>query len=1039
MRIVVFITSFLFLFQAFGQQYPLKKYSMKEGMPHTQALVMYQDSPGYLWVGTMGGGASRFNGKTFTNFDSEEGLTNSIVRGITQDSVGRMWLGTMGGGLHYIENDSVIAFPDSLLSSTIYSLYTDTKGNVWVGHAEGIAMINSTMQVEPLEAPEYAVTHVTGDANGNVWFNYNDRYGVFKYDYTTITVYDSTKGMTPDAIMFTNMDKEGLIWVGTSDGMYWLDTKGNEDSFNHLHTEKGIDSSWMFETAVDRLGNHVIGTSSKGLIRWNRKTDATAFVAHQNGMPTENVFRTIADRDGNVWLSPYGEGLVRFTDALFTHYSKKEGIGNRIVMSVTSIGDSIILATSGGLYLGLDGKYIQLFPSEITESASTVLTDSKGRIWYTGTNNLGYIYNGKLTQLDINHEIITYGNGLCEDNNGAIIISSWGNGIWKYTDKLEFVNTSDSLVTTHAYGVSVDPEDNLWVGSFGYGGLKIGPKGNDWFSYNKDISSDKAYTVKHANGKTYIGYNGGGLVIIENGKVIHDITKSDGLLHNGVVSLLVEDNTVWCGTVKGLNKVVFAENGDFKINSYSSSEGFTEEPMIGAMHLFNGKLLIGTDQGLYVYNKEEDQPMHVTPGMVIQKVALDYGETGLLDYCTRIDPITCLPEELTLPHFIKRISFTFEGISLNYANDLEYAYRLSGLDSDFSPLSKGQIVTFNDLKASNYTFEVYAIAKGHKSKVASYSFKVLKPFWEELWFIILVILVGSSIIYAIYLRKTAKLRKAKIVLENTVADRTKELVHQKELVEEKNTEILDSINYAKRIQSAILPPLKIVKEYLQESFILYKPKDVVAGDFYWMEHTNNKVLFAAADCTGHGVPGAMVSVVCNNALNRSVREYGLTIPGEILDKTREIVINEFEQSEEDVKDGMDIALCCLEGNTLTYSGAHNPLWIIRTSPDGRQDGEVIETKADKEPIGSFDKMSPYTTHTFELLKGDSLYLFSDGYPDQFGGERGKKFKTGNFKKLLISIQDKSMDEQREILLSEFNKWKGSIEQIDDVCVIGVRI
>ncbi len=210
------------------------------------------------------------------------------------------------------------------------------------------------------------------------------------------------------------------------------------------------------------------------------------------------------------------------------------------------------------------------------------------------------------------------------------------------------------------------------------------------------------------------------------------------------------------------------------------------------------------------------------------------------------------------------------------------------------------------------------------------------------------------------------------------------IMKQKLMVEQAHQEIKDSIVYAKRIQSAILPPAKLVKEYLKESFILYKPKDVVAGDFYWMETINSDelrvmsgenpslntqdsqlVLFAAADCTGHGVPGAMVSVVCNNALNRSVREHGLTNPGEILNKTREIVIQEFEKSDEDVKDGMDIALCALfpsregVGGVLQYAGANNPLWMIRN-------GELIETKANKQPIGQFDNPEPYTTHTFEL-------------------------------------------------------------------------
>jgi len=283
------------------------------------------------------------------------------------------------------------------------------------------------------------------------------------------------------------------------------------------------------------------------------------------------------------------------------------------------------------------------------------------------------------------------------------------------------------------------------------------------------------------------------------------------------------------------------------------------------------------------------------------------------------------------------------------------------------------------------------------------------------------------------------------------------------LLAEKNKEITDSIQYAKRIQKAILPPNKLFERSLPNSFILYKPKDIVAGDFYWMEtiesnelgvrsdensspntQHSKQVLFAAADCTGHGVPGAMVSVVCNNGLNRSVREYGLTDPGKILDKTREIVIQEFEKSEEEVKDGMDIALCSLQlnspfeggerGMTLKYAGAHNPLWIIRKEAD-----EVEEIKANKQPIGKYESLEQYTTHSVELKKGDSIYIFSDGYADQFGGEKGKKLKTSNLKKMLLSIQEKEMNEQKELLDEAFEDWRGSLEQLDDVCVIGVRI
>ena len=296
--------------------------------------------------------------------------------------------------------------------------------------------------------------------------------------------------------------------------------------------------------------------------------------------------------------------------------------------------------------------------------------------------------------------------------------------------------------------------------------------------------------------------------------------------------------------------------------------------------------------------------------------------------------------------------------------------------------------------------------------------------------------LGLVVIFLLFVFNRLRItRKQKGVIEQ----QKEEVEQQKEVVElahdeleEKNQEIMDSIAYAKRIQSAILPPAKLVKEYLQESFILYKPKDIVAGDFYWMQQQDGKVLFAAADCTGHGVPGAMVSVVCNNGLNRSVREHGLTIPGEILDKTREIVVNEFEKSEEDVKDGMDIALCSIKGMKLQYTGAYNPLWIIRN-------GEVLETKANKQPIGQFEKPEPYTTHSFDLEKGDAIYIFSDGYIDQFGGEKEKKFKAKAFRELLLSIQDKAMEEQRKSIDEVFETWKGDLEQIDDVCVIGVRV
>jgi serine phosphatase RsbU (regulator of sigma subunit) len=278
-------------------------------------------------------------------------------------------------------------------------------------------------------------------------------------------------------------------------------------------------------------------------------------------------------------------------------------------------------------------------------------------------------------------------------------------------------------------------------------------------------------------------------------------------------------------------------------------------------------------------------------------------------------------------------------------------------------------------------------------------------------------------------------------LERQVFERTRELEaekkeveKQKQLIEEKNKEITASIQYALRIQTAILLPSRIVKKYLTDSFIIYKPKDIVAGDFYWIETIDDLVLFAACDSTGHGVPGAMVSVVCHNALNRAVREFNLLKPSDILDKTAAIVYESFSKSEDEIKDGMDISLCVLNTKTkcLEWAGAKNPVWLVKS-------GEFIEAKADKQSIGITEVVQPFTNSEFSLSEGDSIYIFSDGFADQFGGEDKSKLNRKRFKDLILSVQHLCMQEQGLALEKFFVDFSKNTEQTDDILVMGVKI
>ena len=267
--------------------------------------------------------------------------------------------------------------------------------------------------------------------------------------------------------------------------------------------------------------------------------------------------------------------------------------------------------------------------------------------------------------------------------------------------------------------------------------------------------------------------------------------------------------------------------------------------------------------------------------------------------------------------------------------------------------------------------------------------------------------------------------------------RSKKLIEgQKKIVEEKQQEITDSVNYAKRLQDGILVPFDLVQSWITESFILYKPKDIVSGDFYWIEKVGNKVYFAVADCTGHGIPGALVSIICSNALTKSLYEDFTYEPSRILDNTRAIVEERFIRSQNEIKDGMDISLCCLnlEEKSITWAGAMNPLWIIK-----RGAKDIEELKPDRQTVAKVENPKRFKQYEVKLAEGDSVYLFSDGYQDQFGGEKGKKYMKGRFKKFILSIQDQDMQTQLASFEKEFNSWKGDYEQIDDVCVMGVRI
>lgn len=279
----------------------------------------------------------------------------------------------------------------------------------------------------------------------------------------------------------------------------------------------------------------------------------------------------------------------------------------------------------------------------------------------------------------------------------------------------------------------------------------------------------------------------------------------------------------------------------------------------------------------------------------------------------------------------------------------------------------------------------------------------------------------------------SKTQKSKI--ESIVEERTKDILFESKKISDKHKEITQSIEYAKSLQKAVLPSLSKIYKALPNSFLFYKPKDIIGGDFYWFTTYNQYTYFAVADCTGHGVPGGMVSLVCSNALNKSLNELKLLNTNEILDSSRDIVVDTFNKNGDEISDGMDIVLCRWEEekSELQISGANRPLWIFRNG------GDLEEIRTDKQPVGKFLNHSPFSNVRINIYKGDNIYMFSDGYVDQFGGNNDSKFKTSQLRSLLLEIKNEDIKRQEVFLVDSFNTWKGKSEQTDDICVWGISL
>ncbi|MFC2115896.1 two-component regulator propeller domain-containing protein [Bacteroidota bacterium] len=1053
----------------FSQQNNFINYTVKEGLPQSSVLVIIQDSRSYLWIGTDGGGLCRFNGTDFQTFTQKKGLSGNIIRSIMEDSKGNLWIGTDNGislydGLKFVtinnedglsgkyvlkiiedhqkniwaatddggvnrieivQKDSFIIShitkEDGLITNFVFDIHEDQYERIWLATVGGVEIIQFSedkFNIEHLSnsftLPDKVITSIEEDDGGSLWFGTVNS-GVFRVsDFSDqssgiITVYDTLSGMNNNMVWDISKDESDKIWVATNDGGVNI---FSSDKIKYLTSKHGMPSNQIYSIYQDNEKNIWMG-GANGLCKF--LGEHFSHYGKLDKLKEQNIYNIKQDNQGNLWLATYGGGLIKmcikheFPD--FEFFTKANGLADNNITSISINENNVIWFSYAQKGIGrIENTGIKNYTTAdglINDRVNCLFTDSHENLWCGTSGGISVLskdgfFNFNLDKTDglCDDEITT----IIQDRTGDIWIGTY-NGLMKYDWKsLHSYDEAEGLFDKRIHSLVEDNTGNIWIGTFG-GGL-----------YKFDIDVNDSIPVKQ-------------------------VANSDFISSNNIYSLIFQnDSTLIVGTEKGFDKILLdADKKIFSIKNYNEQDGFfsIENNLNAIFKDLQDNIWFGTVSSLTRYNPHLEHFNLKPPDIYLTGIKLNYEEVNWESLGYEVQPWFNIPVDLKLAWSENNLTFQYSGINLTNPEKLKYRYMLEGLTSSMSPPTSANEVVYSGLYPGQYTFKLIAENENGiwNKKPYSFNFTIEPPFWRTWWFYVIVVLSVCLIIF-IYI----KYREKQLILKNReleikVIDRTAKISRQKAIIEAKNQDITASIVYAKRIQDALLPSEKVLKENVNDCFILLKPRDIVSGDFYWVAKLNTKLIIVAADCTGHGVPGAFMSMLGISFLNEIVAKEKSYEPGKILDLLREYIISALKQQGTDSssKDGMDIAICTIdtETNILQFAGANNPLYIVR-------DGELEVIKHDRMPVAIYSIMNNFVTHTFEIKQGDTFYIFSDGYIDQFGGPLGKKFKSKAFMDLFISIQEKDMDEQKTILENTFEKWSGNYPQVDDIVVIGIR-
>lgn len=1041
--------------------YSIKDYG-KDRNPENYCAI--QDHRGVMYFGNSHG-VLEFDGESWNFVQVGYG---SFVRSLAVDSNGVIYAGAYG--------DFGFLSPDNTGQLTFHSLIDQLPeedqffGNVWRIHSTSTTVYfqsEEALFVYDTESGELKTIYPddsfhTSFLLGTDLYLRERQKGIVRLEGDELNVLGGTEIFADYGVFGVHeLEDDSLLIITQELGIY----KWHNGAIRQLPdpNETPLETLGIFGSILLSDGNLALNTFTNGLIIVDQKGAINRRIDRVTGIRSDVVQHVFQDRDLNLWLS-LGNGISKVNyHSPLSYFDEKAGVeGN--VDAITRFKGQIFVGTSYGLFV----QDLTIYGARKFRNTEVI----KEQVWdfcevngtlYIGAGSGIYKTTDGISFDQVNYQntnIILYRNWdkvfITGGAHGIVIYDSNFNELWAYRD---------NFPTFLGGAINPSNENEIWLGTTKAGvyrivgldttaGFKI-----DAYGMEAGLLDDLGKPMIYEDSLIFGAKDGLFSFINEDQMKIElqdQLTEEeleDPAFYMGIFDHYVLKDSVFNGQFllleKGKDRTWYCN--EFKIGYYDHNTGeFRNRPFwgidYGRINEFyledDGVLWIGAAEGLIRYEKNDLKLYESQFYSLIRKVNLSKGETlfnGV--YVDDSGQFTMAQNPNKIPEIIYKqndVEFSFSAPYFEDEHQPEYRFILEGLDENWSDWKVKSEANYNNLHEGEYAFKVEARnVYGQISEQAVYRFVILPPWYRTSWAYILYVIAFGLVLFAGVKISSKRLKAKNQWLEGIVEERTKEISQKNIVLEHQKQEIEDSINYAQRIQQAILPLEDEMKKWIPDSFVLFRPKDIVSGDFYWFLERDGKLVFICADCTGHGVPGAFMSMIGSDRLNNIVSENKITSPALILSELNRAIKKSLKQDgqKDSTKDGMDAAICTVDlvNKKLYYAGANRPLWILNK-------GEFQEIKATKVAVAGFTPDDQvYEEHEIELTEDLKFYMTTDGYADQFGGTRNKKYKVKNMKAFIIENAGKSFAEQRELLEKELLAWMGDFEQVDDVCVIGFQI